>query len=152
MICYVKYETGEVPGWQPVRLWWKMADIRDFLPEAGPPAAGKSQMKPAPSMNVNDLNPNTGVYVLFGSNGAYMYKGSARNLRKRVTDHLEGRVARTRNRRPLKLVHIEYTSDYREAKQRENWLKSGQGRKWLKKKVCLGGEMADTRDLKSLGT
>jgi putative endonuclease len=83
-------------------------------------------------MNADNLEPQPGAYVLLGADGQYMYKGSARDLRKRVADHLCGRVARTRNRRPLMLVHVEYTSDYTEARQRENWLKSGQGRKWLK--------------------
>jgi predicted GIY-YIG superfamily endonuclease len=45
---------------------------------------------------------------------------------------MDGQVARTRNRRPLKLAYFEYTIDYTEARKRENWLKSGQGRKWLK--------------------
>ncbi|MDD5676826.1 MAG: GIY-YIG nuclease family protein [Kiritimatiellae bacterium] len=83
-------------------------------------------------MNLDDVRPAAGVYVLLGSGGAYMYKGSARDLRKRVTDHMQGRVARTRNRRPLTLIYVEYFADYTAARIRENRLKSGQGRKWLK--------------------
>ena len=83
-------------------------------------------------MNVDDLKSRVGAYVLLGRDGVYMYKGSARDIRKRVIDHLQGRVARTRNQRPLKLIHVEYSANYTEARRRENWLKSGQGRKWLK--------------------
>ena len=82
-------------------------------------------------MSLNELLPGVGVYVLLGNEGKYTYKGSARDLRKRVMDHMQGRVARTRNRRPLVLIHLEYTVDYTTARQRENWLKSGQGRQWL---------------------
>ena len=109
-----------------------MADARDFLPEAGPPLAEKSRRQTSGSMNTDNLDSKPGAYVLLGSNGTYMYKGSGRDLRKRIADHLQGRVARTRNRRPFELLHLEYTVDYTEARKRENWLKSGQGRKWLK--------------------
>ncbi|TFH16743.1 MAG: GIY-YIG nuclease family protein [Lentisphaerales bacterium] len=83
-------------------------------------------------MNIEDVEPRVGVYVLLGGGSGYMYKGSARDLRKRIDEHMNGSVPRTRNRRPLKLLLVEYTADYTEARQGENWLKSGQGRKWLK--------------------
>ena len=97
------------------------------------------------SMNLDDLRSAVGIYVLLGNVGAYMYKGSAHDLRKRVTDHMQGRVARTRKRRPLLLVHFEYTNDYTAARRRENWLKSGQGRKWLKEKYAWVAEWQTQR-------
>ena len=128
-----------------------MADASDFPPGAGPPPAEKSQLKLIYSMNLDDLRSAVGVYVLLGNGGTYMYKGSAHDLRKRVTDHMQGRVARTRTRRPLMLIHVEYVANYTEARMRENWLKSGQGRKWLKERFGLGDGMADITDLKSVG-
>jgi predicted GIY-YIG superfamily endonuclease len=83
-------------------------------------------------MNIDDLRSASGVYVLLGADGKYMYKGSARDLRKRIGDHMQGHVPRTRNRRLLVLIHVEYLADYHAARQRENWLKAGQGRQWLK--------------------
>ena len=74
-----------------------------------------------------------------------MYKGTTHDLRKRETDHMQGRVARTRNRQPLALIHAEYTHDYTEARRRENWLKSGQGRKWLKEKYAWVAEWQTQR-------
>jgi len=99
-----------------------------------------AELKSVYSMNLDDLRPAVGVYVLLGNGSAYMYKGSAHDLRKRVTDHMQGRVARTRNRRPLRLIHVEYVADYTEARRRENWLKSGQGRKWLKERYAWVAE------------
>ena len=113
-----------------------MADALDSPPAADPPSAEKSQLKLVCRMNLDDLQSAVGVYVLLGSGGAYMYKGSAHDLRKRVADHMQGRVARTRTRRPLMLIHVEYITDYTDARRRENWLKSGQGRKWLKEKYA----------------
>jgi predicted GIY-YIG superfamily endonuclease len=62
---------------------------------------------------------------------SYLYKGSARNLKERLKDHRAGRVSRTKNRRPLILVFHEYFSTYTEALQKEHFLKTGAGRKWL---------------------
>ena len=45
--------------------------------------------------------------------------------------HMSGKVSRTKNRRPLELVYYEYCETYTQARQRENWLKSGQGREFL---------------------
>ena len=91
-------------------------------------------------MNIEMLKSEPGVYVLVGDAGTYMYKGSAHDLRKRVSDHLRGKVARTRNRCPLVLLHFEYMLDYTAARKRENWLKSGQGRKWLKEEYARVAE------------
>ncbi|MGD9874678.1 MAG: GIY-YIG nuclease family protein [Kiritimatiellia bacterium] len=87
-----------------------------------------------------NLRAECGAYVLMGAAGAYLYKGSARDVQKRVDAHLGGHVARTRNRRPLTLAHVEYTVDYSEALCREKWLKSGQGRKWLKEQIARVAE------------
>ena len=69
--------------------------------------------------------------MLLGSTGTYMHKGSARDVSQRIAAHMAGKVARTRNRRPLILLHVDYTAGVTDARRRENWLKSGQGRKWL---------------------
>jgi len=80
------------------------------------------------------------TYVLKSADGEYLYKGSCRNLDKRLKDHNAGRVSCTKNRRPVTLVHAEFFETYTEARHRENFLKSGVGRAWLK------AELADARD------
>ena len=72
------------------------------------------------------------AYVLCPGSADYLYKGSSRDLVKRLEDHRAGRVSRTRNRRPLYLVYHEYCADYTAARKRENFLKSGKGRQFLK--------------------
>ena len=71
------------------------------------------------------------AYVVSPTDFSYLYKGSARDLRARLNDHRAGRVGRTRHRRPLVLVHVDYCYDYQAAQRRERWLKTGYGREWL---------------------
>ena len=75
------------------------------------------------------------AYVLCGSDGKYLYKGSCRNLCERLKSHRAGRASRTKNRRPLTLVHCEYFETYSEALTREKYFKTGTGRDWLKANI-----------------
>ena len=85
---------------------------------------------------IEAVEPRAAAYVLSPANGHYLYKGSCRNLVERLKDHRAGRVAHTRNLRPLQLVHFEYCTDFAEARRREIFLKSGMGREWLKARVA----------------
>ena len=73
-----------------------------------------------------------GVYVIAGKNGL-RYTGAARNLRERLRDHHAGRGKRTKNQRPLNLIHTEVLESYSVALEREAFLKSGKGREWLER-------------------
>lgn len=65
----------------------------------------------------------------------YLYKGSCRDLIKRMKDHKAGRVSKTKNRRPLDLVYFEYCDNYTEARKRENFFKTGRGREFIKNMI-----------------
>ena len=80
---------------------------------------------------IHAAEPKPAAYVLASADGTYRYKGSCRNLAKRLKDHRAGRVSHTKNRRPLMLLHFEYFPDYSAAHRRELYLKSGAGREWL---------------------
>ena len=86
--------------------------------------------------DISTLEPRPGVYVLAGRRPAYLYKGAARDVVERLRNHDAGRVARTRSLRPLRLVFFEYCVDYSAALQREQFLKSGAGRAWLKEHLA----------------
>ncbi|NQT93465.1 MAG: GIY-YIG nuclease family protein [Lentisphaerae bacterium] len=86
--------------------------------------------------NVSSLQHRPAAYVLAGVSGDYLYKGSCRDLPKRLQDHRAGRVSRTKNRRPLRLVYFEYSDDYTAARRRETFFKSGAGRAWLKETLA----------------
>jgi predicted GIY-YIG superfamily endonuclease len=71
------------------------------------------------------------AYVLQGAAGGDLYKGACRDLQRRLRDHAAGRVAHTKNHRPLVLVYFDYQPDFTAARQRENFFKSGAGRAFL---------------------
>lgn len=72
------------------------------------------------------------VYVLECKNGS-LYKGKTNNLLRRITEHMKGQGAEhTKKYKPIKLVYFEAFKTEQEALQKEDYLKSGSGREWLK--------------------
>lgn len=55
-----------------------------------------------------------------------------KNILLRLIHHAKGEVTATKFRRPFKLIHYEYFIHEKDAKAREEFLKSGFGRKQLK--------------------
>ena len=78
------------------------------------------------------LQPRPAAYVLQPTAGGRSYTGACRDLIRRMLDHRAGRVSRTKNHRPLRLVHFRYFDDYSAALVEERFLKSGAGRQWLR--------------------
>ena len=73
------------------------------------------------------------VYILLSLKDKKFYTGYTTDLKNRLSDHARGEVKSTRYRRPLKLIHYEYFIDEEDARSREVFLKSGFGRKNIKK-------------------
>lgn len=72
------------------------------------------------------------VYVLLSLKDHKFYVGFTEDLRNRLSEHAQGRVRSTKDRRPLKLIHYEYFISKSDAKAKEVFLKSGFGRNQLK--------------------
>jgi putative endonuclease len=81
------------------------------------------------------LTPAPAAYVLRNSEKDYLYKGARRDIVKRLKDHRAGRVSHTKNRRPMALVYFEYCPDFTEARKRENFFKTGSGRRFIMEKL-----------------
>ena len=105
-----------------------MVYARDFPPAADLPEAEKST-----TAKMKDLEHKPAAYALSNEDKKWIYKGSTKDLSERIAAHLSGKVPRTKNRLPLKLVYCEYFDNYTDARRHEIWLKSGQGREWIKK-------------------
>ena len=73
------------------------------------------------------------VYILLSIKDKKFYTGLTTNLKNRFSQHSRGEVKSTLNRRPLILIHYEYFIDEHDARAREVYLKSGFGRKNIKK-------------------
>ncbi len=64
-----------------------------------------------------------------------LYIGSSNNLKSRLNDHIKGKVTTTKKFRPLKLVYFEGCLSKTNAIKRENQLKTGFGRGYLKRRI-----------------
>jgi putative endonuclease len=71
------------------------------------------------------------VYVLESLKDGNHYTGYTRNLKQRIKDHAQGNCFSTKFRLPLKLIYFEGCLDEEDAKRRESYLKTTQGRRFL---------------------
>jgi putative endonuclease len=85
------------------------------------------------------------LYVLKGKTGK-RYTGITNNLPRRIKEH---QLKKTKSGQILKdffVLHTEEFPDYKTARKREKFLKSGQGRKWLDefelKSVLSSGDLS----------
>ena len=75
------------------------------------------------------------VYVLESKKDGKRYIGYTNNLKKRIEEHKKGQSFSTKPRLPFKLIYFEGYLNKRDATGRERFLKSGSGRKYLKKQL-----------------
>ena len=74
------------------------------------------------------------IYILLEKNGQF-YTGFSADLRQRIKDHNAGKVESTRDRRPLKLIHYEAYIKESDARRREKYLKTTEGKRFLKMQI-----------------
>ena len=71
------------------------------------------------------------VYVIKSQKNIFRYVGITNNLERRLLEHNSGKNDSTSFYKPFDLLYTESKKDYKEARIREKFLKSGQGRKFL---------------------
>jgi len=71
------------------------------------------------------------TYVLLSKADNKLYVGYTSDLKKRLTDHQDGKVISTRTRRPFELIYYEACRDKTDAIMREKYFKTGFGRRFL---------------------
>lgn len=72
------------------------------------------------------------IYVLKSVKDGNFYIGYSENPERRLKQHNAGETRSLFRRRPLVLIYKEEFTNELEARRREKFLKSGQGRKFLK--------------------
>jgi putative endonuclease len=98
-------------------------------------------MRPASTRELVDARrvilPNYmySVYVLKSENFPKSYVGMTDNLKRRLREHNNGHSFYTKRYLPWIVVHKEEYNNRIEARQREKYLKSAAGRKYLRNKV-----------------
>lgn len=75
------------------------------------------------------------VYVLKSSIDGKNYVGYTKNLKLRFELHQNGRVASTKDRRPLKLIYYEACINQQDATHREKYLKTIYGKRYIKSRL-----------------
>jgi putative endonuclease len=75
------------------------------------------------------------VYVLRSLQDNQRYVGLTRDLRARVQQHNKGLVTSTKKRLPFELVYWEGCLNESDAAQREKYLKSAWGKRYLKSRL-----------------
>jgi putative endonuclease len=73
------------------------------------------------------------VYFLF-LNNQNIYKGITTDLKRRFKEHNVGKVASTKNKKPI-LIHYEAYLLKTDAERRERFLKTTEGRRLLKQQL-----------------
>jgi len=71
------------------------------------------------------------LYVINSCRNGRRYVGITANLQRRLQEHATGMTKAGQLLGAFLLVHTEEFPDHRSARPREQFLKSGQGRKWL---------------------
>lgn len=75
------------------------------------------------------------IYILKSELDGKLYTGFTGNLKKRISEHNNGRVESTKNRRPLELIYYEAYREKENALKREKFLKTTKGKRQLKKQI-----------------
>ena len=75
------------------------------------------------------------VYVLLSQKDNRFYTGYTEDVKKRVSEHLVGKITSTKDRRPFQLVYYEGCVDRADALKRERYLKTTWGKRYLRNRL-----------------
>ena len=75
------------------------------------------------------------VYLLHSLADAGFYIGYSADLKRRLFEHKKGAAFATKHRGPWKLIYYEAYVERADAEGRERYLKSGAGRRFLRKQL-----------------
>ena len=74
------------------------------------------------------------IYILMNNNNR-LYTGFTYDLRKRFKEHNDKKSMYTKYRGPYKLIYYEACLDENDARQREKYLKSGTGKRFINSRL-----------------
>jgi len=74
------------------------------------------------------------IYLLLLSSNQ-IYTGFTTDLKRRLKEHITGKVDSTKHRRPVKLIHYEAYLLKEDAYRREKYLKTTEGKRFLKQQL-----------------
>jgi putative endonuclease len=83
------------------------------------------------------------VYVLYSKSLSKRYVGSSSDINKRLIEHNSGKSKFTKGGIPWRLIYSEQFDTNSEARKREIFLKSGNGRKFLDSILTSAAESSE---------
>ena len=72
------------------------------------------------------------VYILKSLKDNDLYIGRSDNLKRRINEHIKGKVDATKNRLPVELVFYEAFKSKDDSTRRENYFKTTKGKRSLR--------------------
>jgi len=75
------------------------------------------------------------VYVIESLKDQIWYTGMAKDVNRRLKDHNSGKNRFTKGHIPWKIVYTELFENWSTARQKEKYLKTTAGKKWLIKQL-----------------
>jgi restriction endonuclease S subunit/predicted GIY-YIG superfamily endonuclease len=112
----------------------------DFLPVRAKMAANAND----PSLLLPQVEPGSWYVYAIECNDGSLYIGQTEDLRQRWLQHVGGKGANwTKSHPPARVAYWEKQPSREAAVERENWLKTGYGRKWLKKEIAARTQTGD---------
>ena len=73
------------------------------------------------------------VYILRSLSAKKSYVGVTDNIKRRIKEHNSGKNFYTKRHRPWEIIHTEEYPNFKEARDREKYLKTTSGRRVMKK-------------------
>ena len=119
-----------------------------FLPVRAKMAAKAND----PSLLLPQAEPGTWYVYAIECNDGSLYIGQTEDLRQRWLQHIGGKGASwTKQHPPVRVPYWEKQPSREAAVERENWLKTGYGRKWLKQEIAARTQTGDPVRAKAEG-
>ena len=84
---------------------------------------------------VRDYKKFEYVYVLRSKKDGKWYTGCTSDLRKRFEQHRDGKSTATKGRGPFEVIYYEAARDKDDAFNRERYLKTGMGKRYLRNRL-----------------
>ncbi|TSC70246.1 MAG: putative endonuclease [Parcubacteria group bacterium Gr01-1014_46] len=75
------------------------------------------------------------TYILQSEKDGRFYTGATSDLQKRLLEYNQNKVPPTKNRGPFEIIYYEACKNEHDAYVREKYLKSGQGKRYLKNRI-----------------
>jgi putative endonuclease len=75
------------------------------------------------------------IYILLSLKDKKFYTGFTDNLKRRIEEHNTGKVESTKFRRPFELVYFEGCRNKSDALQREKYLKTTYGKRYIRNRI-----------------